>query len=252
MKTYKLIIAYDGTDFYGWQIQSNAVTIASTMQNAFKNTFGHSINLLAASRTDTGVHALGQVARFSTELSIDSEQLREAWNNALPSSILIRRIEQTDSSFNPRYNVHQKTYYYHLFYKRPLPFVARFGWLCKYVDLIDWEKFNKALHYYRGEHDFASFCKVAGDESTIRTIDEIKMERLRRFGVIRIIVKGQSFLHFQIRRMIGYAIDVARRPELPVDYIKDLLNNPCARQTLLRAEGCGLLLYRITYQKKER
>ncbi len=249
MTTYKLLIAYDGTDFYGWQIQPEARTIVSMLQNTFYKSFNEKITVLGASRTDTGVHALGQVARFRAKISINPDRIKYAWNNALPKSIQIRDLTVADPEFHPHKNVVQKTYYYHLFYKKPLPFVARFGWYCEYTDQIDWEKFYNILPAYVGEHDFGSFCKIEKDENTVRTIDSITTEKLKRFGCLRIIIKGKGFLRFQIRRMVGYALDIARRNDLSVDYVHHLLDNPDPQQTLLKADACGLLLRKIVYKK---
>ncbi len=296
----KAIIAYDGTDFFGWQKQPEAVSISSTLEQTFSKVFGYQINLIGASRTDTGVHALEQVAMFKTELcDLDLNIIKSAWNNMLPKSILIRDLQVVPDEFHACFNVAQKTYYYHLFFKRPLPFLARYAWLYKFIDQVDLGKFENALNLYVGQHDFGSFCKVDaedrdpsiqfatqitqdergeepargavpgvatkgeawelvepfqrvlkfGKKSTIRTIDSVKLERLDRLGMLRVTVKGPGFLRFQIRRMIGYALDVARRKNLSVNYIKTLLENPDPRQTLLKAEACGLCLRKVVYKK---
>ena len=255
----KAVIAYDGTDFFGWQKQPEAVSISSTLEQIFNKVFGYQINLIGASRTDTGVHALEQVAMFKSEIcDLDLNVIKSAWNNMLPKSILIRDLQVVPDKFHACFNVAQKTYYYHLFLNRPLPFVARYGWLYKFIDQVDLGKFENALNLYLGEHDFGSFCKVDADDkavagahgkNTVRTIDSIKLERLDRFGMLRVTVKGPGFLRFQIRRMVGYALDVARRKNLPVTYIKTLLDNPDPRQTLLKAEASGLCLRKVVYKK---
>ena len=102
---------------------------------------------------------------------------------------------------------------------------------------------------YEGKHDFASFCKIEERCSTVRTINSITTENIKRFGCIRIVIKGRGFLRFQIRRMIGYAFDVARRPDLSIDYIQRLLDTPNSCQTLIKAEGSGLMLRKIVYKK---
>ena len=167
----------------------------------------------------------------------------------MPKSIFIRDIQKVDTDFNPRKNVLQKTYYYHLFYKKPLPFISRYGCYSHHINLIDWNQFYIILKMYEGEHDFASFCKIEERCSTVRTIDAITTKNLTRFGCVQIIIKGQGFLRFQIRRMIGYAFDVARRSDLSIDYIQRLLDTPDSRQILLRAKGSGLMLRKIVYKK---
>ncbi|MFH0897956.1 MAG: tRNA pseudouridine(38-40) synthase TruA [bacterium] len=249
MQKYKIIIAYDGTDFHGWQIQPRDVTVSSCLQDTFKRVFGHSITLIGASRTDTGVHALGQVAQFHSELMITEGAMLDALNKALPKSIVIRRLEKVSDTFHPCCNVMQKTYYYHLFLKCPLPFVARYGWFYRFIDRVDFSKFEHCLQLYRGKHDFASFCKVEAEENkdTIRTIDSISMSKFPRWSIIRIEVKGQSFLRYQIRRMIGYALDVARRDSLSVNYLQDVMDSRDPQQKLLKADGSGLCLRKVIY-----
>ncbi|MFC1894706.1 tRNA pseudouridine(38-40) synthase TruA [Candidatus Dependentiae bacterium] len=250
MQTFKLIIAYDGTDFHGWQIQPDKITITSCLEDCFYKTFGEKIKIIGASRTDAGVHSLYQVAKFKSNLNIDECTLKAAWNSILPKSILIRSINKIDSNFHPCANVYQKTYYYNLFLKQPLPFISRYGWFYKFIDKVDLEKFKYALQIYLGEHDFASFCKVEKEKSTIRKIDKIKLIKYPRYGCLQVTIKGKSFLRFQIRRMIGYAIDVARRNNLSLDYLKYLIDNPNPQQTLIKAKGCGLILRRIKYKNE--
>lgn len=251
MKTFKALIAYDGTDFCGWQIQPKAPTITARLQTTFHAAFKQSIAITGTSRTDSGVHALGQIATFSTELTLPTSTIIKAWNNLLPKSILIRNITEVTTDFHPCKNVRQKTYLYHIFLKRPLPIIARYGWHYEFIHQVDFEKFSHALAYYIGEHDFGSFCKLEHDDkSTIRTIDSITMTKLSRYAALQITIKGKGFLRFQIRRMIGYALDIARRRDLPVSYIQDILNNPNPQQTLLKADSCGLCLRKVLYHDK--
>lgn len=251
MQKFKIIIAYDGTDFSGWAVQPYKITIASTLEKTFYKIFNQEITILGASRTDAGVHAFGQVAQFHAELSIPNEAIKKAWNDLLPSGIHIRSLERVGPDFNPCRNVKQKTYYYVLFLKKPLPFVARFGWHYQFIHFVDLEKFYACLQLYVGEHDFASFCKVEDEKkSTIRRIDSISVKKLDRWSALLICIKGKSFLHFQIRRMIGYALDVARRKDLTIDYLQSVIDSKNPQQTLLKAEGKGLCLRKVIYHDK--
>lgn len=248
MQKFKIIIAYDGTDFSGWAAQPGKVTVASTLEKSFFKIFNQEITILGASRTDTGVHALEQVAQFHAELTALEEVIRKAWNDLLPSSVHIRKLERVDNSFNPCRRVRQKTYYYVLFLQKPLPFVARFGWHYRFIHFVDFDKFYACLQRYVGEHDFASFCKVEDEKkSTIRRIDEITVKKLEHWSALLISIKGKSFLHFQIRRMIGYALDVARRKDLTIDYLQAVIDSKNPQQTLLKADGKGLCLRKVIY-----
>lgn len=247
MKTYKMTVAYDGTEYFGWQIQPTSKTVASTLQSTFTRVFNHPVTLLGTSRTDTGVHALGQVVRVRTPLGINPHEIMRGWNKSLPQDILIRSVEPIDANFNPCSNVYEKTYWYTLFLKQPLPFVARYGWLYPFIHQVDFAKLEKILQLYQGTHNFASFCKQEDGKSPIRTINSISMKKYSRWNMVQITIKGPSFLRFQIRRMIGYALDVAHQPTKSIDYIKSILDNPHHQQTLIKADGSGLCLRKVVY-----
>jgi len=242
-----MTIAYDGTDFHGWQKQPIDLSVSECLEKTYEKIFKQSITITGGSRTDSGVHALGQVAMFKANTNLSEADILRAWNQALPASIIIRDITRTHDSFHPCFNVLEKTYIYTLFLKKPLPFVARYGWYYHFIDRVDQEKFYQALQLYIGEHDFASFSKPGQNKPTIRSVNSITIKRLSRWGAIIITIKGKSFLHFQIRRMIGYALDVARRPELSIHYIQNMLDNPNPQQTLLKADGSGLCLRKVVY-----
>lgn len=247
--TYKLIIAYDGTDFHGWQEQIGQETIISALQRAFFTVFKKTVNIVGASRTDAGVHALGQVARIKTDLDLDPIVMMTAWNYRLPSGIRIRHAERVESTFNPRTNVLQKTYHYTLFSEHPDPFIARFGWLYNWFSSVDLPTLEKVLQLYKGTHDFTSFFKRQDDDvSPIRSVDEIYLEKIPETTMYRIVVKGESFLQYQIRRMVGYALDASRHPKTAIETIQKMLDNPHHEQTLMKAGASGLCLREIIYK----
>lgn len=248
MRKYKIVVAYDGTDFHGWQIQPVDVSVAGTLQKVFKRTFKEEVSIIGASRTDAGVHALGQVAHFTSGLQLDLERMRKAWNASLPVGIMIRSLEAVAPDFHACFDVAEKTYYYHLFLGRPLPFIARFGWHYRFIHHVDFAKFERGLQFFVGEHDFTAFCKLEDDKSPIRSINAISTTFFRQWNALRVEIRGRSFLRYQIRRIVGYTLDVARRPELPVDYLLDVLKSKNAEQTLLQADGMGLCLRKIIYK----
>jgi len=253
MRRIKLLIAYDGTDFSGWQIQPKDETVVGLLQKTFYSVFGEEISILGASRTDAGVHALGQVAVFRTRLLLDLDKMRYAWNAALPKSIFIRSAELAVDDFHPFHNVDAKIYYYHFFLGRPLPHVARFGWNYRYISQVDFIKLSRCLSLFEGTHDFASFCTIETGlpEETVRTIYSMKLDIMRRFGMGRIVVVGKAFARFMIRRMVGAALDVARRSEWSEQTIAHMLAHPNPRQELIKADGTGLCLRKIIYGPDE-
>lgn len=242
-----LTIAYDGTRFCGWQQQPNQRSVLGVMESAFAHAFKTDALMLGASRTDAGVHALGQVMRCITPLTITPEKLMWVWNNSLPSDIHIRSVAYAKPTFHPWYNVAHKTYYYHIFTQRPLPFLAPYGW---YVyQQLDVAKLNQALQLFVGTHDFRSFCSDDAHKNTIRTIDAISLTYIKRFNVYRVTVTGEKFLRHMIRRIVGAAVAVATRSSLSVHSIKEILAAHNPRQELPNAPGNGLLLRSITYKK---
>ncbi len=275
IKTYKMAIAYDGTEFYGWQEQAPAgsrsfdssrglqtqpdrsfksrpevPTIAGAMQDIFELVFSHPIRITGSSRTDAGVHALGQVASFFSHINIEPEALKRVWNYRLPPSIHIRSIEIAPDDFNPQKNVRQKTYHYYFSTSRPLPMVARYVWFYRYP--FNPAKLDAALQQFVGTHDFKNFCSMSeGDlRSTVRSIDRIELHFLKRYNIWRITVCGQSFLHYMIRRIVGAALHISRDDQYPVSTIPDALKDKQGHLAgiLPKAPAHGLLLRKINYK----
>jgi tRNA pseudouridine38-40 synthase len=247
MKSYKLIIAYDGSDYSGWQAQDHKPSVAQALNNAFAKVFKTEMSVLGASRTDAGVHALGQVARIKTTLAITPDRLKWAWNNALPADITIRSLELVDDSFNPFCNVTQKIYHYHFFTARPLPFIQRYGYFYPYK--LDFELLKAALQTFVGTHDFASFRNSEDTrENTIRTIDAITLDYLPRYKAYRITVIGQKFLRHMIRRIVGACLSVASKDNHSLQLLRTTLDARNPRHTLPNAPAQGLMLYKIVYK----
>lgn len=244
MNAYKIIVAYDGTDYYGWQEQRDAVSVAGCMQERFKKLFGHDIQLVGASRTDGGVHALGQVARFYSPLSIESERFRNAWNAKLPADIHIRQLLPV-VDFHPQHNVIQKTYQYYVSPQRPLPFISRYVMWHRPFDV---DKLAQALQYFVGEHDFRSFCTGTDYENTIRRVDSIECRYIKRYNVFQIEVRGPGFLRYMIRRMVGSALYVASYPNRNIEVIDQILKQKNPAHHLPTAPSYGLVLRSITYR----
>ncbi len=249
---YKIIVAYDGSDFHGWQQQEPGIcTVSGQLEKSFKQVFKEEISLSGASRTDAGVHARGQVASFSTHCSLPPSQLLEVWNRKLPPAIRICNMQPLSAPFRPRHGVVRKVYDYHIFLEKPHPLVARFGWICPFAHHVHQEKLHKIFQLYVGTHDFRSFCKIDPGQivDTVRTVESVSLTYLRRWKTVRVRFVGPSFLRYQIRRMVGYALDVSRNNQLAYDYIKYLLDFPSAHQHLRKADASGLCLTRIQYEK---
>lgn len=249
MICYRIVVAYDGTAYKGWQDQDNAITVCGTLIKAFRTVFFQEAKILGASRTDAGVHALGQVAIVRCSIDIDSERLAQAWSKAIPMDISIRSIEKLDKLVHPHDGVVEKTYAYHLFFKRPLPLYQRFGWFV--YKPIDLDLLQEALNLFLGEHDFRSFC--TGDDliDTVRKVNSAKVVYVSSWDAYRIEIKGKSFLRYMIRRIVGACVAVASSPDLSLEDIKKVLadKNPC--HTLPNAPAKGLILEQIVYENKQ-
>lgn len=243
---YKIVIAYKGTNFCGWQAQKNDCSISSALENAFKNVFNATIKLMGASRTDAGVHAYGQVAVFTTYLTISPETMLRAWNNILGDDITIRSLEPIDEHFHPRYDVVQKTYWYHIFLERPLPFYKPYGIYSAHP--IDFDILKEALTLFEGTHDFRSFCSNKDGKSTVRTVDQLSLTYDTQMQAYRIVVKARGFLHHMVRRMVGAALYAARIQSL--EAVQHALAHPNAEQKLPNAPAQGLMLAHIAYKKE--
>ena len=244
---YKLIIAYDGTNYQGWQEQKSGSTIAGTLKKIFKYVFQKDISMVGASRTDAGVHANHQVARIKTDLKINATQLKNAWNRGIPEDILIKSLTKITTAFHPQKNVKQKTYVYKIFLKRPSPFIQRYGY---YLDFeIDIKKLKNALKVFVGKHDFRSFCTGYEMDSTIRTIDSIIVKNIKSENALEIIIKGESFLRYMIRRIVGAALEVASRKKLDEEVLIKALKEKNPQQRLPTAPAKGLTLFKIEYKR---
>jgi tRNA pseudouridine38-40 synthase len=244
MNTYKAIIAYDGTNYFGWQKQRKNQTIVSTLQNSFYDTFHTPIAVFGASRTDAGVHALGQVAACTTPLAIPAEKILRAWNNKLPGDVCIRSLEKVESTFNPHNNVLSKTYHYTFALERPMPFIQRYQW--HYNWPVNIKKLQDLLHVFIGEHDFRSFCTGNDHPDTIRTITSITLNQESPTSYT-LVFNGPKFLRYMIRRLTGALLECASRTHLHESHLRYILHQKNPLHSLPTAPAKGLTLIAIDY-----
>ena len=186
MRRIKLIVAYDGTEYSGWQIQPEAPTIEMYLDKAIRELTGENVHVTGASRTDAGVHAYGNVAVFDTESTIPGDRFTFALNRFLPDSIVIQDSWEVSVDFHPRHCDTRKTYEYRILNTAvPLPQKRNFTW--HVAGSIDIEKMKEAAAYIVGEHDFKSFCCVRTQaESTVRTIYSLEVLQEGSEIIIRI------------------------------------------------------------------
>ena len=201
LRRIKLVLAYDGTNYCGWQVQPNGMSIQEMLQKHIEELTGEKIMLTGASRTDSGVHALGQVAVFDTTKIWPAERFVPALNQRLPKDIVIQSAEEVPMDFHPRYQNTLKTYEYRILNREfPLPMYRNNTYFC--YRKLDLEKMQQAAEYLRGEHDFKSFCATAAVvETTVRTIYELTVSRQEDIIIIR--VTGNGFLYNMVRIIAG-------------------------------------------------
>lgn len=247
MPKYKLIIAYDGSAYHGWQAQPDRPTIAGTLETTFTQIFASPIHLVGVSRTDAGVHALGQVASAKIPRDIPAEKLMFAWNNKLPSSIHISSCERMADDYTPFADITNKIYRYQFCTQRPLPSLAPYCWHVHYT--VNLDLLNQALQIFVGTHDFRSFS--TGDDrgdDTIRTIHEITITYDATTGCYQIFIKGPTFLRYMVRRIVGAALDIASRKRFSVDFLQKALESRSPYQPFMTAPAQGLTLQEVVYK----
>ena len=250
--SYKLVIAYDGTDYHGWQQQKEHCSIDSVIRETFLRVFlQENMRLVGASRTDAGVHARGQVIRIRTTISLCTEKMLFVLNRALPQDIKIISCKKVDSIFHPQHNVVLKTYSYTFSLQKLCPMDARYSW--QFPFSLCFDRLEEALALFVGTYDFRYFCKEVTDKNTIRTIQSIVLTRSACGTKHTVTIKGKSFLRFMIRRIIGASLALASSKELTIADLQKLLSGEreCVK-LLITAPAQGLCLESIEYEKGEK
>jgi tRNA pseudouridine38-40 synthase len=219
MRTLKLTLAYDGTDFAGWQIQPGQRTIQQTLQEAVERITGERSSVVASGRTDAGVHALGQVAAFETNSSLSPDVIQRALNAELPNDIVVLAAAEEPLGFDPIRHAHQKSYRY-IIQDGPLAdvFSRRYAW--HIYRRLDADAMQRSAQALVGRHDFNSF-ESSGSErvSTIRTVFELTIKRKPQGrggesnpapGEIRFEISADGFLYNMMRNIVGTLVEVGR------------------------------------------
>ncbi len=250
MRNFKIVLAYDGAEFSGWQVQPDAATIQGTLASAIGRLTGEKVLPQGSGRTDAGVHALAQVATFSTESPIPAQNLVKALNDMLPPSIRVLQASEESLEFHVRKSTHAKTYRYRV-YRGAIcpPFLARYVW--HYPFPLDEHAMRRAAGLAIGEHDYTSFAAVdpqRGREhetiSNIRTISVSTWERAE--DELFYTVRGNGFLHHMVRNLVGTFVLAGKGTLKPEDIAGILAarNRSAAGAT---APASGLYLVSVEY-----
>jgi tRNA pseudouridine38-40 synthase len=215
MRYFKLTIAYDGTDFHGWQVQSNKPTIQGEISNVLSRLTQERVAVYGAGRTDAGVHALGQVASFKTLSPLSASEFQRALNALLPPSIRIVGSEEVGPTFHARWSARGKTYRYRIYRGKVVPPMI-WRYVLHYPFPLDEDAMRDAAGRFAGVHDFASFAASTGSEdddeerSTERDIFSAQLIRNPDDDELVFTVCGRSFLRYMVRKMVGTLLDIGR------------------------------------------
>ena len=250
MPNYKLTIAYDGTNYAGWQIQPNAVSIQEKIQNSLSIFLREKIHIIGSGRTDAGAHAMGQVANFHISKEIDQRRFLFAANGILPDDIRILSIEEVPEDFHSRFSATKKEYRYFIRTAQvQTPFRRLYSF--HYYTPMEIEKIKECIPLFIGTHDFTSVANIRGPgqelKSAVRTID--RLDLIEKPDELEFVFVGSGFLYKMVRNIMGLLIETASGKRT-VEEVKQILNAKDRRKAGRAAPSHGLFLMQVEYGVK--
>jgi len=244
MKRLKCIVAYDGTDYSGFQVQPDQITVQGEIEAAIGRITGEVIQIAGSGRTDAGVHARGQVFHFDTTSNIPQDKWRFVLNNQLPDSIVVHSVEEVDSSFHARFDVKEKEYRYCID-NGDIPDIFRHRYADHIRSKLDSDRMNQAASYLIGEHDFTSFCSAKTFvEDKVRTVYDVRVVRDGSF--VWVICRGNGFLYNMVRIIVGTLVEVGQGKRTPEEMA--MILQACDREKAGKtAPAKGLTMWQVIY-----
>lgn len=244
LRRYALLVQYDGTCFNGWQSQIKGRTVQDEFEKAIKILSKESLRVTASGRTDSGVHALGQVIHFDLENEISLNKLCTGLNGILPPEIAVKNAYMVGIDFHSRFSAKQREYIYRIYrYPARMPFLKNRAMWINHPFETDY--IREVTSHLVGEMDFASFCKkISIKEGTVRKIEAIDVTE--EDESIQISIRGNAFLHNMIRIIIGTTVQMYREKRDPA-YILNILNSKDRSMSGFTAPPCGLYLNKVIY-----
>ena len=251
MRRFAIKLEYDGTPFMGWQYQDHGPSAQAVVMDAFKEFTGQDLTIYASGRTDAGVHALGQVIHVDIDSNrFDANRVREALNGCLrPHPVAALDVIEVDADVHARFSCLGRAYRYVIVNRRPgITLDRNRAWLVK--SRLDADAMHEAAQALIGNHDFTSFRAILCQaKSPVKTLDSLRVWRTGE----RVIVEtaARSFLHNQVRNMVGTLVEVGAGRK-PVEWVKDVLEAKDRQVSGPKAPACGLYFLRATYPEKYR
>ena len=248
MRHLKLTISYDGTAYVGWQFQINGISIQQRLEEGWESVTGEKLRITASGRTDSGVHALGQVCSLATTSILSTQRIVRALNAETPYDISVRSVEEAPAGFHAIRDARQKTYTYHIQCGRIAdPLRLRTCWFVP--GDLDINAMVQAAEFITGEHDFSSFESGGGERcTTVRNVIALKIEkeRVHDFPGLKISITANGFLYNMVRNIVGTLIRVGKQREEAdwVRWVRDQKDRKCAGQN---APAHGLFLDHVVY-----
>jgi tRNA pseudouridine38-40 synthase len=239
---FRLNIEYDGSAYKGWQLQKGQITVQGEIEHALKQIFSDHVGIIGAGRTDTGVHARGQVAHFDLEHPTDPNILLRSLNGILQNDIRIKEVSLVKPDFHARYSAKFREYHYCIS-PQPVAMLRHFTWHLTYN--LDLNLLNQAAKYILGNIDFTSFCRKNSDVNN-HFCNVKKAEWLKKDDLIIFIIQADRFLHGMVRALVGTFVDIGRN-KLTVSDMKTILQDKNRSSASQSAPARGLILEKVFY-----
>lgn len=244
MSNYKLIIQYSGKNYCGWQIQNNAKSIQGEIKKNIETILGYEVNLIGSGRTDSGVHAIGQVANFHAEIKNESKFLYSL-NSLLPQDISLVSIEKVSEEFNSRFDAVSRSYIY-IISQLKSPFYVNYSYQLSWLNKIHVINLNQLSKNFIGKHDFTSFIKHQSEvENKICEIYNIHWRRVKDLTIF--FIEGNRFLHGMVRAIVGSLL-LAVKENYEDEYFQNLFAEKDRAKAGMSVPARGLFLYKVKYK----
>jgi tRNA pseudouridine38-40 synthase len=245
MRNIKLLIEYDGTNYQGWQVQPKGPTLQGILEEKLGLLTGEAIQLFGSGRTDSGVHALGQVAHFKTKSQMDIRSMQRALNSLLPPDMVIQKIEEVDEDFHARRHSKSKVYEYRIL-NRNLRSAFQRGFVWHIPQKIKFKEMEKATRWLIGEHDFSSFRSTGSPtQTTVRRVIRAEWKKGRN-GLIRFEIEANGFLKQMVRSIVGTLVEVGKG-KIKGEDLQWILDSKDRKKAGPTAPAHGLFLKEVKY-----